>query len=105
MGWQLIIAPSAQAAVCASLLWIQSKILNRSSPIPEGGRIPTGFRPKAQGCEARATLGYPGTMVRNPNGVVASRARCRNPVGVGVVSNDIPRVARAFRTGTRNPGL
>ena len=51
-------------------------------------RIPTGFRPKAQGCEARATLGHRPQNVFNRNAVAAisfsSRARgiCHNPVGV-----------------------
>jgi len=32
--------------------------------------IPTGFRPEAQGCEERATLGHGSPMETNPNGVV-----------------------------------
>jgi len=36
-------------------------------------RIPKGFRNKAQGCEARATLGYPGENRVNPNGGMALR--------------------------------
>ena len=57
--------------------------------IEQGARIPTGFRPKAQGCEQRATLGNRRHDIHNPNGVVAisyasfPRRRCRNPVGVG----------------------
>src|SRR5207253_878327 len=35
-------------------------------------RIPTGFRNRAQGCEARATLGN-GSERRNPNGVLAPK--------------------------------
>jgi hypothetical protein len=51
-------------------------------------RIPTGFRPKAQGCEARATLGRRSASIINRNAVVtvpfssATRGLCRNPVGV-----------------------
>jgi len=35
-------------------------------------RIPKGFRNKAQGCEARATLGKCGIVYANPNGVASS---------------------------------
>jgi hypothetical protein len=51
-------------------------------------RIPTGFRPKAQGCEERATLGHHRAGFPNRNAVAAlpfsSAARwiCHNPVGV-----------------------
>jgi hypothetical protein len=38
-------------------------------------RIPTGFRNKAQGCEARATLGYQTTEPLNPKGVAPVRVR------------------------------
>ena len=34
-------------------------------------RIPTGFRPKAQGCEGRATLGIDPHPRSNPNGVAS----------------------------------
>ena len=59
-----------------------------------GVRIPTGFRPKAQGCEERATLGQRSANNTNRNAVVAitsaaiARAICCNPVGV--VENLIP---------------
>jgi hypothetical protein len=52
-------------------------------------RIPTGFRPKAQGCAAGATLGRRYTNIINRNAVVAmpfssvARDVCHNPVGVG----------------------
>ena len=52
------------------------------------GRIPTGFRPKAQGCEERATLGHRPQKISNRNAVVAisfspaARGICHNPVGV-----------------------
>ena len=51
-------------------------------------RIPTGFRPKAQGCEARATLGQRPQSIFNRNAVAAlpfvfaARGACLNPVGV-----------------------
>jgi hypothetical protein len=32
-------------------------------------RIPTGFRPKAQGCEERATLGQPSNIITTPTGL------------------------------------
>jgi hypothetical protein len=57
-------------------------------------RIPTGFWLKAQGCEARATLGQRSQNIYNRNAVaaipVSSNARgiCHNPVGV--VHNLIP---------------
>jgi hypothetical protein len=75
----------------------------RASP---GGRIPRGFRRKAQGCETRATLGCRANKIVNPDGVVASVATgCRNPVGVGCSSNRFPWVARASqpRARRRNP--
>jgi hypothetical protein len=56
--------------------------------IPDCVRIPTGFRPKAQGCEERATLGHHQTNIPNRNAVTANllpslaREICRNPVGV-----------------------
>src|SRR5437899_10735450 len=65
----------------------------RASP---GGRIPRGFRRKAQGCETRATLGCRANKIVNPNGVVASVATgCRNPDGVGCSPDRFPWVARA----------
>jgi hypothetical protein len=51
-------------------------------------RIPTGFRPKAQGCEERATLGRRRAKLINRNAVAAipfssaARGICHNPVGV-----------------------
>jgi len=51
-------------------------------------RIPTGFRPKAQGCEERATLGQRPQTISNRNAVVAlplsaaAPGICHNPVGV-----------------------
>ena len=52
-------------------------------------RIPTGFRPEAQGCEERATLGHRRAKFANRNAVAAipfssaTRGICRNLVGVG----------------------
>jgi hypothetical protein len=52
-------------------------------------RIPTGFRPKAQGCEERATLGHSPAGITNRNAVAAlpfssaARGIGHNPVGVG----------------------
>ena len=54
------------------------------------GRIPTGFWPKAQGCEARATLGRRSVNPINRNAVVAKMNRevetevGLNPVGVEI---------------------
>ena len=51
-------------------------------------RIPKGFRPKAQGCEARATLGHCPARITNRNAVAAlpfasvARGIGHNPVGV-----------------------
>jgi hypothetical protein len=61
----------------------------------ESERIPTGFRNKAQGCDAGATLGA-SQRVQNAEGVAASLARIRrNPFGVkGIFAVD-PRVARS----------
>ena len=53
-----------------------------------GGRIPPGFRPKAQGCEERATLGNASENFINRNAVAANETRVgetqtgHNPVGV-----------------------
>ena len=57
--------------------------------------IPTGLRPPAQGCAARATLGLTDEMILNPNGVAAcSQRMSHNPVGVGALDDTGPRVAR-----------
>ncbi len=51
--------------------------------------IPTGFRPKAQGCDAGATLGIRPQNVFNRDAVAAIPSSpgalgiCHNPVGVG----------------------
>jgi hypothetical protein len=65
-------------------------------------RIPTGFRPQAQGCETRATLAWRPQNIFNRNAVaampVSSNARriCHNPVGVGANLN-------SFTQGSSSP--
>ena len=65
-------------------------------------RIPTGFRPKAQGCEARATLGNHPQNIFNRNAVAAiplspdTHDARHNPVGV--VENLIPFTQGSFAT-------
>ena len=56
-----------------------------------------GFCLKAQGCEARATLGKRRADVANPNGVapVFAAPGSRNPVGVVDFLLAFPRVARS----------
>jgi len=44
--------------------------------------IPTGLRPSALGCEARATLGRKRKTSQPQRGCVRTPCRCRNPVGV-----------------------
>ena len=71
-------------------------------------KIPTGFRPPAQGCEARATLGYQSENIINPNGVVPLTQRGgkrHNPVRVGIKLIRSPRVARSSQPWAlcRNP--
>src|SRR5213075_1479333 len=65
-------------------------------------RIPTEFRPKAQGCEVgpsgwdRATLeNRRGIGVNANGGVASSRCTGHSPVGVGARSRSRARVARA----------
>jgi len=41
---------------------------------------PTGQRPSAQGCEARATLGHPIKLFINPNGVASFVNRRMQPI-------------------------
>ena len=64
-----------------------------NTPFP----IPTGLRPKAQGCEARATLGERGLDFPQPQRGcgIPRRANRHNPVGVDDISGRFPRVARA----------
>ena len=65
-------------------------------------RIPKGFRPTAQGCEQRATLGNRPQNISNRNAVAAipfapiARDVCHNPVGVD--ENLIPFTQGSFAT-------
>ena len=55
--------------------------------------IPKGFRLKAQGCEARVTLGKQGEKGSNPNGVAATENRSdTTPLGLGQLWGGVPRV-------------
>jgi hypothetical protein len=70
---------------------IESRANRSESGAAERGcaRIPTGFCPKAQGCEERTTLGHRPASVLNRNAVAAIpfssavRRIGHNPVGVG----------------------
>jgi len=68
---------------------------------------PTGYRPKAQGCEARATLGQRPNHSQPQRGCDTDTARTngRNPVGVDSVLRPLPRVARCSQpwAGGRSP--
>src|SRR5207248_10246283 len=77
-------------------------------------RIPKGFRPKAQGCEERATLGARLGHVFNPERVVASgfppfdaiAAQATTLSGLNMFSRGLsPRVARSSQpwAGGHNP--
>lgn len=48
-------------------------------------RIPTGFRPPAQGCEERATLGIPSADIPNPEGVASSSQSAEHHLGTPFV--------------------
>jgi hypothetical protein len=65
--------------------------------------IPTGFRLKAQGCEAQATLGRMQQNETTPTGLLYLVRADRNPVGVEFSSFEIPRVASQPRALLRNP--
>ena len=72
-------------------------------------RIPTGFHPPAQGCEARATLGCRPAIHHNPERRCARvganhmtmttalhrRSRWHNPFGIGFGVRPLPRVAHS----------
>jgi len=70
-------------------------------PEPGPPRIPTGFPPPAQGCEARATLGNPSIDPATLKGVASGRCgyagwlRGSNSFRVGGRARGKPRVARA----------
>ena len=102
----------AQRLECGEL----ARPLARSDLSLKSRRIPTGFRPEAQGCERRATVGGNANAKYNPEGVAARSARNnrtgRNPVGVGDSGRGGPRVARSSQpwaeghnpVGIANPG-
>src|SRR5216117_3526224 len=73
-------------------------------------RIPTRFRPRAQGCEARATLGHRPRNIPNRNAVEAhpfppAPDLSHNAVGVDSISQGAPKVgvARQPWAGGPNP--
>ena len=58
--------------------------------------IPTGLRPKAQGCEARATLGDTSKHFPQPQrGCGPASRNCHNLVEVEKSRRRFPKVARA----------
>ena len=76
------------------------------------GSIPKGFRPKAQGCEERATLGVRRRSSFNPERVVASTFRLKAQQGGATTLSGLsgslgpfPRVARSSQpwAGGHNP--
>jgi hypothetical protein len=67
-------------------------------------RIPKGFRNKAQGCEARATLGHRVGTGLNPNRVVPwPSSEEHNPLGGGTFSDDVSKVARVSQPWAGGP--
>src|SRR5882672_2127791 len=70
-------------------------------------RIPKGFGNKAQGCEARATLGQPGRKPTTPTGLRHARGDRRlNPVGVGMILTAISQGSSCLATlGWRTQSL
>src|SRR6266853_868893 len=86
----------------------QALLLARIFRIGAQARIPKGFRPKAQGCEERATLGNSSEPRANPERAVSFRApksEDRNPFRVGSTAVFTPRVARSSQpwAGGLNP--
>ncbi len=74
--------------------------------VPGRARIPRGFQPRAQGCEARATLGGGSKDFSQPQqGCGPATWDGHNPVKVVVYSRRFPRVARALQpwAGGHNP--
>src|SRR6266853_243769 len=72
------------------------------------GRIPKGFRNKAQGCEERATLGSCVGLMTTLKGLrpmATAAQRGHNPVGVVKHRPPLPRVARPSQPWAllRNP--
>ena len=66
----VVIAIIAILAALAELVRWHVHLIRSAPLVPP--RIPTGFRPPAQGCDAGATLGSRPTGAPNPNGVVAN---------------------------------
>src|SRR6266478_668770 len=84
---------------------------HRLRRLSTAGRIPKGFRNKAQGCEGRATLGKGGGCFTTPTGlrgcglVARAIAVSRNPFRVVIDRTHDPRVARSSQPWAllRNP--
>ena len=77
--------------------WVE---LNADAVLRPPG-IPTGFRPRAQGCRTAATLGYWQTNISNRKAVAAHRYRslvAHNAVGVDSVTNRAPKVGAGAPT-------
>jgi len=69
-------------------------------------RIPTGFRPKARGCEARATLGQTPQRMSTPTGLCPSfLPRRSNPVGVEAHPNISTLVLFPFHEPPRSADI
>jgi hypothetical protein len=62
-----------------------------------GGSIPTGLYPSAQGCDEGATLGSSSRRSSIPTGLHRPLVSCCNPVGVGHDFGLSPRVASQAR--------
>src|SRR5690348_10217786 len=65
-------APERQAREreCNRVAMVRSAFLDLMEMCsPNSRKIPKGFRPPAQGCEARATLGIPGPTFTTPKGL------------------------------------
>ncbi len=69
------------------------------TPRRDSVRIPKGFRNKAQGCEARATLGNPSNTDTTLKGLrPLPRTTRHNPVGVGIVLGTFTQGSRSAPT-------
>jgi len=81
-------------------------------PIPKGLRLntPTGYRPPAQRCEARATLGPRTGQATNPNGVAADLFPLCSFVGIPIVfkmterDKILGRIREALKVPAHKPG-
>src|SRR6266853_6329062 len=89
----------------------QALLLARIFRIGTQARIPKGFRPKAQGCEERATLGNSPAPRANPERIVAllhpehREAEAATLSGLDLRPRSTPRVARSSQpwAGGLNP--